>query len=251
MIWGNDHAPQRLLEAGGQTVQSRLAGAGRGRAIGLPGRPRAHPAPSQPAPVPDRPSRRVFVGVSLPPLAAAAMADEEVNPQIEVEESCKPQCVKAWLEYQASGVVGPGFLVRCLRPPCCCQLLGTTDVMLAGVRGCLPAKVAAAKTAEAAPAWSGGGSTNAWCCPCAYRQTTASTVHPVHGSCRSPAVGIQHQHQQRRWQGGRRRTVGHAASRCDAAPRRMGSRSSRLCLAATVKPILKLVTAAAGMRRAG
>ncbi|KAL4423424.1 hypothetical protein ABPG77_010002 [Micractinium sp. CCAP 211/92] len=30
------------------------------------------------------------------------MADEEpVNPQIEVEESCKPQCVKAWLEYQA------------------------------------------------------------------------------------------------------------------------------------------------------
>lgn len=29
------------------------------------------------------------------------MADEEpVNPQIEVEESCKPQCVKAWLEYQ-------------------------------------------------------------------------------------------------------------------------------------------------------
>ena len=31
------------------------------------------------------------------------MADEEpVNPQIEVEEACKPQCVKAWLVYQAS-----------------------------------------------------------------------------------------------------------------------------------------------------
>lgn len=31
------------------------------------------------------------------------MAEEEpVNPQQEVEESCKPQCVKAWLEYQAS-----------------------------------------------------------------------------------------------------------------------------------------------------
>ena len=33
------------------------------------------------------------------------MADEEpVNPQLEVEESCKPQCVKAWLEYEASGL---------------------------------------------------------------------------------------------------------------------------------------------------
>jgi hypothetical protein len=31
------------------------------------------------------------------------MADEEpVNTQLEVEEACKPQCVKAWLEYQAS-----------------------------------------------------------------------------------------------------------------------------------------------------
>ena len=35
------------------------------------------------------------------------MADEEpVNPQLEVEESCKPQCVKAWLEYEASGLPG-------------------------------------------------------------------------------------------------------------------------------------------------
>lgn len=42
------------------------------------------------------------------------MADEEVNPQIEVEESCKPQCVKAWLEYQASGGGGPGR--RCWLP---------------------------------------------------------------------------------------------------------------------------------------
>jgi hypothetical protein len=33
------------------------------------------------------------------------MADEEpVNPQLEVEESCKPQCVKLLLEYQVSVV---------------------------------------------------------------------------------------------------------------------------------------------------
>ena len=32
------------------------------------------------------------------------MADEEpVNPQLEVEESCKPQCVKLLLEYQVRG----------------------------------------------------------------------------------------------------------------------------------------------------
>ena len=32
------------------------------------------------------------------------MADEEpVNPQIELEEACKPQCVKALLEYQVRG----------------------------------------------------------------------------------------------------------------------------------------------------
>lgn len=36
------------------------------------------------------------------------MAEEEpVNPQIEVEESCKPQCVKALLAYQVRAVCGP------------------------------------------------------------------------------------------------------------------------------------------------
>ena len=35
------------------------------------------------------------------------MADEEpVNPKVEAEEACKPQCVKAWLTYQVGGVRG-------------------------------------------------------------------------------------------------------------------------------------------------
>ena len=54
------------------------------------------------------PRLRVFR--SLPPPSppattpGAEMADEEpVNPQLEVEESCKPQCVKLLLEYQVRG----------------------------------------------------------------------------------------------------------------------------------------------------
>lgn len=102
--------------------------------------------------------------------AAAAMSDEEpVSPQGEVEESCKPQCVKAWLEYQASaarwGVLDPPA------PHAQCTWGRGTTIAAQRARG--------AATGQAARAAAGGTPSSA--CLVLRKPRTCSSQHGVAG----------------------------------------------------------------------